>query len=325
MLERLILAAPAGATRERLEAFFAPRVERLLVLAREEAVRGGRLVIEDEQARWDGEALLAAPAAVVLDSGFMWPVPRLAPDEETWNAFRGRFDEYLRDERETASLWLSLMEVLTDRLPRVINPQPTFAHAALKPAALDRLRAAGVGTVPQLDSNDPDAVAAFAEAHPGPLLSLPVGDLPGPARWVAREALAELPLDQEPVCLQAPLDQEARQVVVVDGAAVVVDGGADLAGLAPEMAAVLPGLCSTLELGFGEVTFRRSAGGWAVSDFDPAPDVGAWVSEVAETALEALWQALLGSAAAAAAGAAAGSPPGKVSGSPPGSPPEGTG
>jgi hypothetical protein len=71
----------------------------------------------------------------------------------------------------------------------------------------------------------------------------------------------------------------------------------DLSGLAPDMAAALSTVCQRLELGFGEVTFRRTAQGFAVSDFDPAPDVGAWAPDAAEVALEGLWQALVGSVA----------------------------
>jgi hypothetical protein len=103
----------------------------------------------------DGVDVLAeARAAVVLDSGMMWPVPMLDPSPEQWQHHRHRFDDYLRDERETSSFWFSCLDILNDRIPRCINPQAAFALDATKLDALEILRELGVPVAPTLCTDD---------------------------------------------------------------------------------------------------------------------------------------------------------------------------
>ena len=287
MSERIIVAAPPGATRQRLERFLAAKGARVVSLARESAVAEQALVIEDARILWHGEDIVSGTrAAVVLDSGFMWPLPRLDPTPAEWDTHAGRFDDYLRSERETASLWYSLLEILADRLPRCVNPPGAFVHAALEPAALSALAEAGVLLPPQLWSNDPDAVADFAEAA-GEVLGRPLTREAGvSARWLSAADLAALPLEQGAVALQRLVSRAVLSVTAVDGQ------GFASAVIPQDVAGRLATIQQTLEMPLAELTFRQAADGWALSDFSPSPPIGDLEDELSEQVLDALWSFL---------------------------------
>lgn len=295
MSERVLVVMPAGATRERAERFFAGRGG-VVTLAREEAVAGQALVIEDERVLWHGEDVVEGSAgALVLDSGFMWPMPRLDPTPEQWQKHRDRFDDWLRDERETASIWYCLLEILNDRLPECVNPQRAFMQAALKPAALATLEAVGVTLPPWLVSNDPEQVAAFGSER-GELLALPVSPETGEPRWLSAGALRDLPLTEEPVALQRLSAPEALTVVSVAGEVRAVNGAlpASAPPLEGAVTAVLPTVYKTLEMVLVELVFRPVDGAWCLSDFSPAPDLGALDEDALEAVLEAVWRQIRG-------------------------------
>ena len=287
---RIITAAPPGLTRQRLEAFLAGKGAHVVSLCRETAVSGQRLVLDDQRVLWDGEDVLqGAAAAVLLDSGYMWPVPLLEPTAGQWEDHYQRFDDYLRDDREAASLWYSLLAIIEDRIPRCFNRAGAFANAAMKHDALEMLRAGGGAVAPALTTNDPQAVAAFAGRHGGPLLELPL--LPGaPPRVLERAALAELPLDSRPVMLLALARPRLRRLTVVGDQAVTGDED----GALPEATLrQLPALMKTLELRWAELVFGEGEQGWCLCDFSPSPDLGALGREDADRVLEAVWSDLL--------------------------------
>ncbi|MFH2007485.1 MAG: hypothetical protein ABI333_12945 [bacterium] len=286
MPERVLIVAPQ-ALREGLERFFGARAE-VLSLAREDAVTRQALVIEDERVLWHGADVIAGTlGAVVLDSGFMWPLPRLDPTPEQWREHAGRFDDWLRDERETASLWYSLLEILNDRLPRCVNPQRAFQHAALKPAAMAALERVGVPLPPRLTSNDAEAVEAFAAAA-GELLWLPLSpELGEAAQWLEREAIPELPLTEEPVRLQRLDSREELTVIGVEGT--VMAGAGDPP---EEVTTALAVLQRTLAMPLVAASFRQAGGRWRLSDFSPAPALDALPGEQCDSVLTAVWDAL---------------------------------
>jgi hypothetical protein len=283
----LIIVAPAGPTRERLEAFFSSRAQVVASLAREQTIQRQLLVIEDRRVLWDGADLLdAAEVALVLDSGYMWPLPLLDPTPEQWIEQSGRFDDYLRDDRESASLWFSLLEIINDRVPCCVNPQAAFALAAMKPDTFELLRAGGVKIPPTITTNDPEAIAGFADAHRGPLLQLPLVPGPGP-QWLDRTTLADLPLERTPVMLQALAGREEQRVLAVGLQALPA---LDREPVPKEIAATLGPILERLELGWAELVFRATDDGWALSDFSPAPEIGSLDPDRAERALAALWE-----------------------------------
>ncbi len=282
----LIIAAPAGPTRQRLERFFGPRGWRVVSLAREQIVARGQLVLDDLAVLLDGEEILdGTHAALIVDSGYMWPLPTLAPTPKQWAEHQGHFDEYLRDERETASLWYSLMEIINDRVEVCVNPQAAFEHEALKPFAFELLREAGVPLPALLTTNDPDALSSFCGQHPGGLLAREL--LPdAPARWLEKESPTELGLDRSPLLVQALSSREKVEVMAVNGQAVVCrPQPSEEATLA-----VVPVVQQVLQMPWATLVFRRDTGGEVLSDFSASPDLGALPPSDAERVLEALAQ-----------------------------------
>jgi len=281
----IIVAAPAGPGRQRLTELLRRKGATVRSLERERLVPQGQLVIEDTRVLLGGEdLLLGATAAVILEPGTMWPLPALDPTAEQWAAHRGRFDDWLRDERESASLWFSLLAIIDELVPTVVNPQVAQAHLALKPDALALLREAGVAVAPTLVTNDPEAVARFCADHPDDaLLALPLW--PGAApRRLAREDLAALPLDQEPLLLQALPGAEQLDVTAVAGRA--LDGT-----LPPRAEASVRAVHEHLELTLGLVTFRGAAENLLLSDLG-LPDLGAIDEHRARQVVDALWDHL---------------------------------
>ena len=289
MHSRIIVAAPPGPTRVLLEDFLSPRCEKVTSLAREQ-LASLDLVIEDSRVALDGEEILDdATAAVILDSGYMWPMPMLDPSPQQWEEHRGRYDDYLRDERESASFWYSLMEMVSERVSPCVNPQAAFELGAMKPLAFELLREAGLPLPPLLTTNDPDAVAAFAGRHEGELATME--PLPGaPLVWLDRPSYAELPLDQAPVILQVLASRETQRAIAVGGRLVAgLDGS-----LARDVASLLPSIQEKLRAPWAELVFGRGSKGPVLCDFSPSPDLG-WLSgEQQRRVLDALWELIGG-------------------------------
>ena len=230
--------------------------------------------------------LEGAAAAVVLDSGYMWPVPLLDPSPEQWEEHYQRFDDYLRDDRETASLWYSMLAMVQDGVPRCFNRGGAFANEAMKHDALELLRAAGVAVAPALTTNDAQGVADFAQQHPGSLMELSL--VPGVApRVLQRQDLERLPLDRKPVMLLALVQPRLVRLTVVGDLVVA----AQPEGALPDDAlAGLPGIMKALEMEWGELVLGEGEQGWCLCDFSPSPELGALDQESAERALEAVWE-----------------------------------
>lgn len=279
----IIVAAPAGTGRGRLIDHLEAQGAQVRALERERLVPDGQLCIEDQRVLLDGADLLdGAAAAVVLEPGYMWPLPVLDPTPEQWAAHQGRFDDWLRDERESASLWYSLLAILDARVPRVINPQPAMAHLALLPDALALLHEAGAAVAPSITTNDPEALADFANHHPDAALSA-LQLWPGaPARWVEHGELAALPLEREPLLLQALSDRATRDVVAVEGRAVGDDDPP------AAVAEALTHVHEQLGLGLVEVTFCGEGEALLLCGFG-LPDLGACTEARATQVLDALW------------------------------------
>ncbi len=283
----IITAAPAGPTRQRLDAFLRGKGARVRSLCRDTLVTGQRLVLDEARALWDGEDLLdGAAAAVVLDSGYMWPVPLVEPTEEQWAQHHGRFDDYLRDDRETGSLWYSLLAVIEDRVPRCLNVAAAFANEAMKHDALEHARGAGLPVAQALTTNDPEAARAFAGQHEGPLLELPLvpGGEPLP---LEREALDALPLERRPVTLLALARPQLLRLTAMGGVVTAADGE-----VPDEVRGLVPTVSSRLGLELGALTFGQDTRGWCLCDFSPSPDLGALSDDDADRTLELLWDVL---------------------------------
>jgi hypothetical protein len=264
--DTILVAAPAGPTRDQLETFLAARNPRILPLHREVFPHTPRIVVDQASLRMDGIDLLdRVRCAVVLDSGMMWPIPMLDPTLEEWERHRDRFDDYLRDERETGSFWFSCLDIVNDRVSLCINPQRAFALEATKLDAFEVLRDMDVPVAPMLCTNDEAALRDFTGRHPGPWLELsPTG---AKARAVDQGGLARLRLDEGPVVLQAVDPERVLRVVGVGGVAVVPPVGACDAD---ECVSRLSEIQAALGAPWLDLWLRPAAGRWVVSDFSPS-------------------------------------------------------
>ncbi len=208
----IVLAAPAGIVRERLrEGFFARGFE-VESLDRESFVADGQLIIEDGGVRLRGKDISEAAGAVILDSGYMWPMPLVAPTPKQWAEHRESFDDYLRADRESASLWFSVLALLGEKIPRIANPQSAFAYQAMKPHAFLELKDRGFPTAMFAASNDPEVLGQVAAGAGAARLT----DLLGaaPARWIGAADVEALPLGEEPFVVQSLGSKELTQAVV---------------------------------------------------------------------------------------------------------------
>jgi hypothetical protein len=288
----IVIAAPAGATRERLLRFFGQRATPIS-LDREAVIAEGRLLIADQTVRLgDQELIEGVDAAIVLDSGYMWPLPKLEPSIEEWEAARNDFDELLRDDRETESLWYSALAILEDRLPFCANRSGAFAMEAMKPFAFLALQEGGVAVPPFLATNDPVELARFADEHGGELRRLPL--LPDEAsEWLEAGALAEL---REPTLVQSVTGREPLRLMVVGREVIPIEPASPLPD---EVTSVALTACDLLDLALGELLFLPGSEGPLLADFTPSPDLGLLRQATAERVMDAIWRLILGASARA--------------------------
>ncbi len=310
MKKGLVIVAPKGPGRDELIRYFSPKAP-VFSLERERVIQEGQLAIFEESLLFKGKDLLEnASAAIILDSGYMWPVPSLEPSAAEWKAFHGRFDDFLRNERETASLWYSVMEIFSERLERPINPQSAFAYAAMKPFAFEILAEQGALPLPYIATNNMQALSDFAKAHDGFFQTLPF-DTSASTVDVERSFLQAFALDKEPLIVQAKAAQECWHLMVVGETVVdakhypnpaeLAKNSKNTSDKAPQPSAAIEHLPQAIKdqilpiqraltLEWSTLQFSRGADGWRLANFSPAPDLATLSVQAQEGALDALWQ-----------------------------------
>jgi hypothetical protein len=321
---KLLLLARDGITRERLCKSLSQYAE-VHAFSRESAITEARIAITDDQLWWQNKAIgqeIAIDVAIVLDSGYMLPLPMLDPTEEQWLDYRENFDDYLRYERESASLWYSFLELLNHRVT-CINEQSAFAFSALKPYALHCLHDAQIPVAPHLLSNDPDLLCDFAQSHNQALLELPIytteatthwmdcksQDSTAPsshlqrdlstsamARWCSADEVRQLDLSQQPLWLHGLLNRQLVKVIAIDDRAVwweYLPHKAQPHILDDHICQQIPHIHRCLSLQWSALTFGQCEQGWCLVDFSPAPSLDILSEQDAQTVAEALWQYIL--------------------------------
>ncbi len=303
---RILVAVPPGPARPLWRSYLETHGWEVLMLDRESVVRDQRVTIEDDAVLVDGRTMSPNTRAIILDSGYMWQIPVLDPDIETWQAHRDHFDDLLRNERETRSFWYSLLEIFNDRLPACINRQEAFSLEALKPSAFDLLASAGIPVAPWLVSNDAEVLEAFFGGS-GLMVNRPL--IPDRrARILSRSSLKNALKDAGVLFLQR-LDASPLVDLWVVGTRVVfaeqtswtgsflqeqAQGGTPgeqsrpgvldrepatppdikLPGdVATWVEAHLPAAMTVLHADFAILTLARVDGACALADFCPSPDV----------------------------------------------------
>ncbi len=159
---RIVAAIPPGPGRTRWKSYFSHVDQDTCWLDRASIISNARAVLENDRLLLDGTDLVTGTVGLLnLDSGYMWPLPLLDPDQATWDRWKGRVADLLRNERESRSFWLSLLEILEECVPTCVNTQEAFAWEAMKPAAFAMLQDTDVPVAPFLAGNDRDQLAAF--------------------------------------------------------------------------------------------------------------------------------------------------------------------
>ena len=281
MKSDIIIIAAQHYTRKRLSRYFEDRGFRCRIVERARVVPEQQIVITQDTVKFCGEDLLQnTAAAIVLDSGYMWPQPTAIPSEEQWFRYEENLDEYLRNERESASFWYSFLEILNDRLPVCVNPQEAYATEAFKPWALDLLSEQGIGTAAFIAGNNKKRIEQFLVDNPGPVLSLPVSNAEA-SSWVSRKELADL---DRPVFLQAFSSKQGVRVLAVNGKAIHIE---PQTSEIEEIADLIPPIQSVLKIHLSELVFRRSDK-LVLSDFTAAPDLNRYPDDILCRALDEL-------------------------------------
>jgi hypothetical protein len=243
----------------------------LVIVEQDKCIREGKLVVEEKAVHYgDMDILAGIHAALILDSGYMWPQPVLKPTETQWKAYQHNLDEYLRNEREAHSLWFSLIEIVNEAVPLCINPQAAFEASVFKPWAFEVLSDAGVPLAPYIVSNDPQQIREFIDAHGSFFLSLPLaGD--GGVRWMDKKNIESHDLKEEPLFLQAPSGRDEITLIVIRGNIVYSHPSPGKGAIAlADRAAVLQ---EVLKIPFAEIIVRYVDGVPVISDFSPSPEI----------------------------------------------------
>lgn len=266
MKSNIIIIAAQQSTRDLFYKYFEDQGFRCLIIERDKIIPEQQLVVTEDSVEFCGEDIIKqTAAAIILDSGYMWPQPTSVPSDERWTYYENNLDEYLRNERESTSFWFSLLEILNDCVPLCINPQEAFTAEAFKPWALDVLSAEGIATAPFMAGNNKQQISKFIQQHPGPVLSLPISK-EGRARWDWQEQIDH---EHAPVFLQALTSKEEMSVIVVNGKVIHTDPeGASIDAAIEE----IPRIQSVLKIPLAELVFRYSDRP-VVSDFKAAPDL----------------------------------------------------
>lgn len=266
MRTKIIIIAANKIVRDFLSGYFEGSGYRCLTIDRDRIIADQQLVITENSVAFCGQDLIGdTAAAIILDSGFMWPQPVTVPSVKQWAHYRNNLDEYLRNEREAASIWYSLLEILNDSLPICINPQEAFTAETFKPWALDILSARGVPAPPFLAGNNREQIAAFMARHPGPFLSLPVSE-EETVHWDWQE---QPDRGNSPVFIQAFTSKEEIRVLAANGKVIQVDPKGASIG---EVIDHIPRIQSCLKLHLAELVFRHS-NRQVLSDFKAAPEL----------------------------------------------------
>ena len=266
MKSKIVIIAAEGSIRDFFSRYFEEKGFRSLIIERDKIISEQQLVITEDSVKFCDEDLIKqTAAAIVLDSGYMWPQPTSIPSEEQWSYYENNLDEYLRNERESASLWYSLLEILNDCVPVCINPQEAYTAEAFKPWALDILSEQGIATAPFIAGNNKKQISNFLEKNRGFVLSLPITSY-GRNCWDWQEQFDH---ENAPVFLQALSSKEEVKIVVANGKAIHTD---------PEGSSIddvidkIPLIQSVLKIHLAELVFRYSDR-LVLSDFKAAPDL----------------------------------------------------
>ncbi|MGA1840703.1 MAG: hypothetical protein ACMUIU_08775 [bacterium] len=285
MKPQILVIAKDENTRGMMKSFFSEKGFNPIIIERNKIIPEQQIVVcEDGIRLGDTDIIKGTVAAIILDSGYMWPNPVLKPSMEIWEKYRNNLDEYLRNERESFSLWYSLLEILNESIPLCINPQEAFEAEAFKPWALEKLGDSGVSVPMMISGNDPDKIGSFIEKTPGHFLAIPLSEDDKPV-WVTEYEVMLKDLNRIPVFLQSLSSRDAVHVFAVNGKPVVTNPeSADISHVLEQ----IPKIQEILQMPFAHLIFRHS-NDLVLSDFCASPDIGLFSKEEQGMIMDELW------------------------------------
>ncbi len=93
--------------------------------------RNAPITVREDSIKYEGVELLDFSVFYLRQLGYLWPIPQHEMTREEWDAYYGRYLEYLTAERETLSLKHSVIRILSMERT-VINPYDSFMYHRLK-------------------------------------------------------------------------------------------------------------------------------------------------------------------------------------------------
>lgn len=287
MKPQLIVIIENQCVRDLFCRFFTKNGLEPIAIERSRIIPDQQIAITEERLEYCGRDITCgALAAIILDSGYMWPQPVLAPRDDEWERYQDTFDEYLRNIRESSSLWYSMLEIINYMVPLCINPQRAFETQAFKPFAFDELARAGVAVPPVISGNHEELTRDFIKRSAPFILSLPLSET-SDTEWVADPENVLSGLKSIPIFLQALTSQERISVISVNGKPVSVFPQERMS-VADGLTDTIAVIQKTLHMPLAQLTFGQ-AGGWVLSDFSPCPNL----EQLPEDALARVMAALL--------------------------------
>lgn len=260
MRKELLILTPKDEINKILIDFFSDDFA-VIPIYRQDILKKEQLVINNHDVLLDGNSILKnTAAAFIFDSGYMWPNPgmKFSPDE--WEAGRDKFDELLRNERESNSFWYSMLSILNQEIPFCINPQSAFAKEAFKPEVFHELLQEKIALPPFCIGNNKEINKKFIEDNRGEILTIPLSPLQEEG-WLAGNEMGGSPL-----FLQSFSNKESVKVISFKGQTVTGDQK-DLISTDQ-----LRKIHDIIQAPLLELVFRDNKG-WCLSDFSVCPDL----------------------------------------------------
>jgi hypothetical protein len=284
MKPQLLVMARDEKIKNSISRYFSGQGFQPIVIEREKIIPEQQMVIcEDRIMFGDRDLLKNTAAAIILDSGYMWPQPVLKPTQEVWERYRNNLDEYLRNERESFSLWYSLLEILNKSIPLCINPQEAFEAEAFKPWTFTKLAQAGIPVPPFISGNDQNKIKTFLEKNAGSILSLPLSENDA-GEWIEDCDTQKLNPEQTPILLQSLSTKHEIKIIAVNGKPVSIHPpSSDISQVIEH----IPTILNILHMPLAQLTFRY-AEDLALSDFHASPDFSSLSMETIDALLKAL-------------------------------------
>jgi hypothetical protein len=282
---QILIIARDENTRSMMKSFFSEKGFRPIIIGRNRIIPEQQIVIYEDGIRFcDTDIIKGTVAAIILDSGYMWPNPVLKPSIDMWERYRNNLDEYLRNERESFSLWYSLLEILNESIPLCINPQEAFEGEAFKSWAFEKLGHSGVSVPLMISGNDVNKISAFIKENPGHFLSLPLLEDDNP-EWITEYEAIGKDLNHVPVLLQSLSSRNAVHAFAVNGKPVVTHPeSADISHVIEQ----IPKIQSILQIPFAHLIFRYT-NDLVLSDFCASPDFALLSQEEQGMIMNELW------------------------------------